>query len=211
MKKKFTEKQIKILDVAEELIAKKGFDGTSVRDICSKANINVAMISYYFGSKDNLMKAILRERIEGAIETLSEIAKDETTTPAQKIEDFVARFVTNKLRQPAFTRILMNEQALKRNEEFAALTTELRTALATHLQVLLDLAARKNPALKKVDVVLLIATLTGTVNALIGARDFYKSYHRVSGKKAETFDADYDRLVLDHAQTLVKFFLLDEK
>ena len=50
MRKKFTEKQIKILDVAEELIAKKGFDGTSVRDICTKANINVAMISYYFGS-----------------------------------------------------------------------------------------------------------------------------------------------------------------
>ena len=55
MKKKFTEKQIHILDIAEELIAKKGFEGTSVRDISAKANINVAMISYYFGSKEKIM------------------------------------------------------------------------------------------------------------------------------------------------------------
>ena len=45
MSKKFTDKQIHILDVAEELIAKKGFEGTSVRDISTQANINVAMIS----------------------------------------------------------------------------------------------------------------------------------------------------------------------
>lgn len=32
--------------------SKKGFEGTSVRDISAKANINVAMISYYFGSKE---------------------------------------------------------------------------------------------------------------------------------------------------------------
>ena len=45
MANNFTEKQIHILNVAEELIAKKGFEGTSVRDISTKANINVAMIS----------------------------------------------------------------------------------------------------------------------------------------------------------------------
>ena len=44
MKKKFNEKQMHILNVAEELIAQKGYEGTSVRDICSKAQINVAMI-----------------------------------------------------------------------------------------------------------------------------------------------------------------------
>lgn len=204
-------KNIRILRAAEKLFAEKGFDGASIRDISAEAEANISMISYYFGSKENLMKAIIRDRIEGTIEVLSQIAQDESTTPVEKIEAFVERFITNKLRHPEFTRILMTEQVLKRHEEFAALTTELRTSLATHLQVLLDLAARKNPVLKKVDVVLLIATLTGTVNALIGARDFYKSYHNVAGKKAETFDADYDRLVLDHAQTLVKFFLLDEK
>ena len=44
----FNDKQIEIIDIAEQLFALQGYDGTSVRDIASKANINVAMISYYF-------------------------------------------------------------------------------------------------------------------------------------------------------------------
>jgi len=75
MRKKFTEKQIKILDVAEELIAKKGFEGTSVRDICSKANINVAMISYYFGSKEKMMSYLYQYRVQRTKESFSEFAQ----------------------------------------------------------------------------------------------------------------------------------------
>ena len=47
----------KKLEAAEELIAEKGFEETTVRNICQKANINVAMISYYFGSKEKMMKS----------------------------------------------------------------------------------------------------------------------------------------------------------
>ena len=52
---KFNDKQIEILNVAERLFAEEGFDGTSVRDIAKNANVNVAMISYYFGSKEKLL------------------------------------------------------------------------------------------------------------------------------------------------------------
>ncbi|KFF09421.1 TetR/AcrR family transcriptional regulator [Chryseobacterium luteum] len=74
MRKKFTEKQIHILDIAEELIARKGYEGTSVRDICSKANINVAMISYYFGSKEKMMSYLYQYRVLKTRENFSEFA-----------------------------------------------------------------------------------------------------------------------------------------
>lgn len=74
MGKKFTDKQIHILDVAEELIARKGYEGTSVRDICSKANINVAMISYYFGSKEKMMSYLYQYRVLKTRENFSEFA-----------------------------------------------------------------------------------------------------------------------------------------
>jgi AcrR family transcriptional regulator len=74
MKKKFMEKQIHILDIAEELIARKGYEGTSVRDICSKANINVAMISYYFGSKEKMMSYLYQYRVLKTRENFSEFA-----------------------------------------------------------------------------------------------------------------------------------------
>ena len=75
MRKKFTDKQTKILDVAEELIAKKGFEGTSVRDICTKAGINVAMISYYFGSKEKMMSYLYQYRVQRTKESFSEFAQ----------------------------------------------------------------------------------------------------------------------------------------
>ena len=54
-----SEKQLHILLVAEELFALHGFDGTSVRDIAEKAGVNLAMISYYFQSKENSWKLYL--------------------------------------------------------------------------------------------------------------------------------------------------------
>ncbi|MEO6348401.1 MAG: TetR family transcriptional regulator, partial [Aquaticitalea sp.] len=52
------DKQIQILEVAEKLFAEHGFDGTSVRQIAHEADINIAMISYYFGSKEKLLEAL---------------------------------------------------------------------------------------------------------------------------------------------------------
>ena len=75
MKKKFSEKQIHILDVAEKLIAKKGFEGTSIRDISTEAHINVAMISYYFGSKEKMMSYLYRYRVQKTRESFAEFAE----------------------------------------------------------------------------------------------------------------------------------------
>ena len=56
------EKQIEILLVAEDFFSEKGFSGSSVRDIASAAGVNVAMINYYFGSKDNLLQTLIEWR-----------------------------------------------------------------------------------------------------------------------------------------------------
>ncbi len=74
MGKKFTEKQKHILNIAEELIAQKGFEGTSVRDISARANINVAMISYYFGSKEKMMYHLYHYRVQRTREHFAEFA-----------------------------------------------------------------------------------------------------------------------------------------
>jgi len=55
LKTDFNDKQIQILQVAEALFEEKGINGTSIRDIAKEAKINIAMISYYFGSKKQLL------------------------------------------------------------------------------------------------------------------------------------------------------------
>lgn len=50
--------KMRILLAAKKLFAAQGFDRTSVRQICEEAGANVALISYYFGGKDNLFFAL---------------------------------------------------------------------------------------------------------------------------------------------------------
>ena len=54
----------KILNSATKLFARKGFDSVSVREICKDANVNLCMISYYFGGKKELYNAIIDDLIE---------------------------------------------------------------------------------------------------------------------------------------------------
>lgn len=57
-----------ILDIATELFAKKGFDGTSTRDICKAAGVNISMISYYFGGKEELYSKVVSNIVENIIQ-----------------------------------------------------------------------------------------------------------------------------------------------
>jgi len=52
-----------ILDVAESICAREGFEGLSIRAIANVAGVNVAAISYYFGSKRQLFEAMFRRRV----------------------------------------------------------------------------------------------------------------------------------------------------
>lgn len=67
----------KILDAAEVLFADKGFNGTSLREITSLGEVNLAAVNYHFGSKKELIKAVmsrymneLAPRLESALSAL---------------------------------------------------------------------------------------------------------------------------------------------
>lgn len=95
LKMEFNEKQIEILLVAEQLFAEDGFDGTSVRNIAKKATINIAMISYYFGSKEKLLEALVIYRI-GNMRLRLENLLQENSSPIEKIDKLVVYYI-NKI------------------------------------------------------------------------------------------------------------------
>lgn len=57
----------RIINVASEFFAKNGFDGASIRDICKKADVNISMISYYFGGKKELYEKIVNDIVMNII------------------------------------------------------------------------------------------------------------------------------------------------
>jgi AcrR family transcriptional regulator len=53
----------RILDAAEKLFADKGFEATSLRDITTGADVNLAAVNYHFQTKDALIEAVIARRI----------------------------------------------------------------------------------------------------------------------------------------------------
>jgi AcrR family transcriptional regulator len=54
----------KIVDTAETLFMEHGFEGTSLRAITTAASVNLAAVNYHFGSKEELLKAVLTRRLD---------------------------------------------------------------------------------------------------------------------------------------------------
>jgi AcrR family transcriptional regulator len=52
----------KILDAAEHVFADKGINGASLREIMIAADVNIAAVNYYFGSKADLLRAVIARR-----------------------------------------------------------------------------------------------------------------------------------------------------
>jgi len=55
-----TKTKERILRAAFEVFAKRGFHNTTVRDICQKADVNVAAINYYFNTKEKLYEEVCK-------------------------------------------------------------------------------------------------------------------------------------------------------
>jgi len=64
LKEKGTDSRRRILEAAGSLFSEGGYERTSLRAITRAANVNVAAVNYYFGSKEGLILAVIRERLE---------------------------------------------------------------------------------------------------------------------------------------------------
>jgi AcrR family transcriptional regulator len=86
MKESSSDKKQTILDTAEKLFAQYGYDPTSTREIAEKSGVNVAMISYYFGSKENLLKAIITRYGDAVLQALKKSLKSQDLDMQSKPE-----------------------------------------------------------------------------------------------------------------------------
>ena len=175
MKKKFTEKQIQILDVAEELIAKKGFEGTSVRDISAKANINVAMISYYFGSKEKMMVNLYQYRVQKTRETFAEFTQTiKDGKPEMQLKEIIHFLVKQLLTYNYFHGFVTQE--LRHDERVKNTLLEFYQTCVTVLDEVIQkgiVSGVFKRAAKSEDIV---STLIGTVVFTIRNKNFYEMY-----------------------------------
>lgn len=98
--------RLQILRAAEQLIADKGFDAASLRDVTSLAGVELGLVNYHFGSKEGLYIAVLSRR-NSAINRIRlkrlEEAKAKAAPNPVEIGEIVDAFL-----DPIFDRLTTN-------------------------------------------------------------------------------------------------------
>ena len=93
------ETRTRILDAAEELFMQLGFEGTSMRLLTAKAGVNLAAANYHFGSKDALIEAVFRRRLDPMnTARIAELDKLEAEQRSPSPDAIIRAFITPGLR-----------------------------------------------------------------------------------------------------------------
>lgn len=85
------ETKTRILQAAVELFELHGVRGASIRDICSKAEANIAAVNYYFGGKDALYAEVIRSVFAQTFEL--EPMPDSSQTPETSKEQHLCNWI----------------------------------------------------------------------------------------------------------------------
>src|SRR6185503_13572364 len=92
------ETRTRILDAAEELFMQHGFEGTSMRALTTRAGVNLAAVNYHFGSKDALIEAVFRRRLDPMnVERIAELERLEAAGNVSS-ESIIRAFIGPSLR-----------------------------------------------------------------------------------------------------------------
>jgi len=157
-----TDKKEHILHVAEKLFSENGFEGTSIRDIATAADVNVAMISYYFGSKEKLFEEMVQNRTAYMREMIGQLHKTETD-PWKKVETLIDIYCEKILHNTSFHKILYREMSLDVRSALNATICNILAFNALEFSKIIEDGIAKK-VFRKVDVPLTIASILGTIN-----------------------------------------------
>lgn len=83
----------KIKSAARKVFMQKGFAATRTRDIAEEAGINLALLNYYFRSKEKLFKEVMMEKMQQFFGILLPVINDPSTKLETKIELIVSNYI----------------------------------------------------------------------------------------------------------------------
>lgn len=183
----YSEKQVNILVATEELISIKGYSATSVRDIAQLAGVNVAMISYYFGSKEKLLEALFVYRISSTRVLLQSLLDNTMLDPFQKLEVLVQNYVDRWLNNLSFFQIMNREPAIKEIKEISKLVTATKLRNQGMVAKLIEEGQANHFFKSNVDVPLMMHSILGTLMSVCNSIEYLKTIYQVEDMPMDDF------------------------
>jgi len=203
------DKRQQIMESTLQLFAEKGYEGTSIRDIAEIASVNVAMVNYYFGSKEKLFEKIVEYKSVTTRLQLDEIAHDKTLTSIKKIEAVIDSFIERLFTHRQFHRLIQQELILNQREDLQCSIVNSLSPNAIIMKEIIMTGIKKGD-FKKVDVELTIATLIGTINQVLLSKKFCNRLMDKPDDYVPYEDVTFKNRVSNHLKQLMHAHLLNK-
>ena len=203
----FNDKQIEILQVAERLFAEVGFDGASIRTIAREANVNIAMISYYFGSKEKLLEALIVYRISSMKIHLENIYREDLT-PLEKVDRLIDLYISRIHKNKCMYQIVHFELSTKKRIVDMQAFMDLKQENSEFFRKIIEEGQEKGVFRKDVNISLIPPTIMGTlVHFQMNQLYFEKTLNLQSD---EAYEAYINNELTAHIKQTIKALLVHE-
>jgi AcrR family transcriptional regulator len=105
----------KFKEAARIVFTKKGYAATKTRDIAEQAGLNLALLNYYFRSKERLFEIIMIEKVQQLLAFMSPVLNNPDTSLHEKIDLIVPSYIDMLLKNPDLPMFVLSE--IKSNPE----------------------------------------------------------------------------------------------
>jgi AcrR family transcriptional regulator len=156
-----------ILETALKLFAEQGFEAVSIRAIAKASNTNLAMISYYFGSKEKLYETILEDKIPQARIQLQNLLENNELHSYSKADMIIDMYIDRVFQHRDFNKLVIREMSLMQRPEHAnAIVQQIMLNWKIIIAILEE--GQLNGAFKKeVDARLTWTSIIGTIFQIV--------------------------------------------
>ena len=195
-----------IMNVAERLFSQQGLEGTSVRYICETAGVNVAMISYYFGSKEGLFEALVESKVAFMKSRLAELVVDKDLLPIEKIYQVIEGFVNGFFERRAFHLTIQREISMVQRPQMHDKIIEILIGNARFVkQIILEGIRLKH--FRETDVEMTVGTLFGSINQALWNEEMCRMLCNENEAFKPFEDPRFRIRLIDHLKQLMDAYL----
>jgi AcrR family transcriptional regulator len=155
-----------ILDSAIKLFSTKGFEGTSVREIAKEAEVNVAMINYYFLSKEKLFESVVEYKASFLKGVFNELINKNTLSPIEKIDIIIDHIIERKFCNREFYHLLHRELSLEHRPQLRDAISDILLKNMIPVKAIIQNGINEG-VFRSVDIELTLTTVIGTIHYLL--------------------------------------------
>ncbi len=105
----------KIIRAADKIFTQKGYAATRTREIAEEAGTNLALLNYYFGSKQNLFRNVVKQKLKMLLNAIDPIASDKTIPVVEKVRKISEKYTQLMLENEELPLFILNEWSANKN------------------------------------------------------------------------------------------------